>query len=230
MGIVRKVMLGISAVSVMLQSSCVLPGIQEAVSNIDNFRVSAYADADTPHHLKVYRVGDAYYMELYLRFVPVSTRMFYYETITNSTKGVRISEPEEEYVARVPAQPYLVRLTEQDVWHILQRRVAPPGDDAPMYIPAKDFDYARAERCAVRPVKFIHPYEYDKKARYGSPGYYYTTEAYHTGTLHTLTRPLAWAAWGVEVPVFIASNVVFYTTYFPYRAVKCRLFGCKNLR
>ncbi len=226
MGILRKIMLGVSAVSVMLQSSCVLPGIQRAVSNIDNHAVYRYADAETPHDLKVYRVDDAYYMELYLRFVPISTRMFYFEAITNRTEGFHISETEEEYIKRVPAQPYHVRLTEQDVWRILQRRVAPPADDAPKYIATKDFDFSRAERCAVRPVKLKGPY--DKKARLGTPNDYFPKEWEGTGTLHTLTRPLAWAAWGVEVPVFIVSNVVFYTTYFPYRIVKCRVFGCEK--
>ena len=41
-------------------------------------------------------------------------------------------------------------------------------------------------------------------------------------------RPVAWAAWGVEIPLFVASNAIFYTTYLPYRIVKVEVFGVKD--
>ena len=90
---------------------------------------------------------------------------------------------------------YLARLSDTDVFHILQRRVQQPGDEDTELIPEKDFDYARAERCAVNPVKF--KFNTRERAEYAHSEYYYPyIEPFSGGTLHTLLRPVAWAAWG----------------------------------
>ena len=63
------------------------------------------------------------------------------------------------------------KLSDTDVFHILQRKVEQPGDDSPELIDVNDFDFERATRCAVTPVKFKYPA--DKQAHYSYPEYYY---------------------------------------------------------
>ena len=203
-------------------SSCVVPGIQQTVNHIDNYHVYKESSAATPHDLKVYCLDGRYYMEVELWYEPVETGMFYYEAIVNRTKGICVSGTKNNEVKK-----YLARLSDTDVFHILQRRVQQPGDEDSELIPEKDFDYARAERCAVNPVKFkFNPRE---RAEYAHSEYYYPhIERFSGGTLHTLLRPVAWAAWGVEIPLFVASNAVFYGIYFPYRLVEVKVFGASR--
>ena len=126
-----------------------------------------------------------------------------------------------------PVKKFLAKLSDTDVFHILQRKVEQPGDDSPELIDVNDFDFARATRCAVNPVKFKHPA--DKQAHYSYPEYYYPRiERFDGGTLHTLMRPVAWAAWGVEIPLFVASNTFAYTIYLPYRVIKVKVLGIKD--
>lgn len=200
-------------------SSCVVPGIQQTINHIDNYRVIKDSSAATPHDLKVYCLDGRYYMEVELRYVPIETCMFYYEAIMSGTKGICVSGTKNNEVKK-----YLARLSDTDVFHILQRRVQQPGDEDFELIPEKDFDYARAERCAVNPVKF--KFNRRERAEYAHSEYYYPhIEPFSGGTLHTLLRPVAWAAWGVEIPLFVASNAVFYGIYFPYRLVEVKVFG-----
>ena len=200
-------------------SSCVVPGIQQTINHIDNYQVIKDSSAATPHDLKVYCLDGRYYMEVELRYVPIETCMFYYEAIMSGTKGICVAGSKNREVKK-----YLAKLSDTDVFHILQRRVQQPGDEDTGLIPEKDFDYARAERCAVNPVKFkFNPRE---RAEYAHSEYYYPhIEPFSGGTLHTLLRPVAWAAWGVEIPLFVASNALFYGIYAPYRVVEVHVFG-----
>jgi hypothetical protein len=203
-------------------SSCVVPGIQQTVNHIDNYHVYKKSSAATPHDLKVYCLDGRYYMEVELWYKPVETCMFYYEAIMSGTKGICVSGTKNNEVKK-----YLARLSDTDVFHILQRRVQQPGDEDSELIPEKDFDYARAERCAVNPVKF--KFNTRERAEYAHSEYYYPhIEPFSGGTLHTLLRPVAWAAWGVEIPLFVASNAVFYGIYFPYRVVEVKVFGASR--
>lgn len=203
-------------------SSCVVPGIQQTINHIDNYQVIKDSSAATPHDLKVYCLDGRYYMEVELRYVPIETCMFYFEAITNRTKGICVAGSKNREVKK-----YLAKLSDTDVFHILQRHVEQPGDDAPEFIAEKDFDYARAERCAVNPVKF--KFNTRERAEYAHSEYYYPyIEPFSGGILHTLLRPVAWAAWGVEIPLFVASNAVFYGIYFPYRVVEVKVFGASR--
>ena len=203
-------------------SSCVVPGIQQTINHIDNYQVIKDSSAATPHDLKVYCLDGRYYMEVELRYVPIETCMFYYEAIMSRTKGICVSGTKNREVKK-----YLAKLSDTDVFHILQRHVEQPGDDASELIAEKDFDYARAERCAVNPVKF--KFNRRERAEYAHSEYYYPhIEPFSGGSLHTLLRPVAWAAWGVEIPLFVASNALFYGIYAPYRVVEVKVFGASR--
>ncbi len=203
----------------LLLSSCVVPGIQQTISCIDYYRVTKVSSAETPHDLKVYCLDDRYYMEVELCYVPVETCMFYYAAIFSMTKGICVSGRKNNEVKK-----YLAKLSDKDVFHILQRRVEQPGDDDTELIAAEDFDYSRAERCPAKPVMFrFNPRE---KPHYAHSEYYYPKiERFSGGTLHTVMRPVAWAAWGIEIPLFVASNAVFYGIYLPYHLVEMHVFG-----
>ena len=208
--------------SSLLLGNCVIPGIQDTISNIDNYYVYRASSAKTPHELAVYSLDGRYYMEVELRYVPIETCMFYFEVITNRTKGICVSGSDEHRVKK-----YLAKLSDADVFRILQREVEQPADDGPKLVEPKDFDYARAERCTVRPVKF--KFHSNEAPKYGVPSEYYPyINRYEGGTLHTIMRPVAWAAWGIEIPLFVASNAIFYTTYLPYRIVEVKVFGVKD--
>lgn len=202
----------------LLLSSCVVPGIQSTIDHIDHYQVIKESSEDTPHELKVYCLDDRYYMEVELRYVPVATSMFYYDSFSGRTKGIRVSGSKDNEV-----KTYLAKLSDKDVFHILQRRVEQPGNDGPELIAKEDFDYARAERCAANPVKFsFNPRE---RAEYAHSEYYYPDiEPFSGGTLHTLLRPVAWAAWGIELPLFVASNAIFYGIWGPYRVIAVNVF------
>lgn len=210
----------LASLGALLLNSCVVPGIQQTIDNIDNYQVSKACSAESPHELKVYCLDGRYYMEVELRYVPVETCMFYYEAIMSRTKGICVSGRKNNEV-----KTYLAKLSDTDVFHILQRRVEQPGDDGPELIAQEDFDYARAERCAANPVMFRYAHQ-GGRVKYGIPiEYYPDIERFSGGTLHTLLRPLAWAAWGVEIPLFVASNALFYGIYAPYRMVEVKVFG-----
>lgn len=214
----------LSLCSVITLSSCVVPGIQELADDIGVQR-GYWADADmSPHELAVYRLDDAYYLEMQLRFVPVVSSMFEHcDMFGNSHALFEVGYRSEEEIAAVPAERYMVKLTPRHVADILQRQVA-PSEDAPALVAAADFDFARAERCPAKPVKFK---KYNRPGKeYGKAKDYYPYEGPVRYTAwHTATRPLAWAAWGVEVPVFVATNAVYYATVVPFDMIVEGLLG-----
>lgn len=206
-------------------SSCVFPGIQELADDIGVQR-GYWADADrSAHDLTVYRLDDAYYLEMQLRFAPVESCMFEHcDFWGNSHAAFCVGYMSKEEIAALPSERYLVKLAPHHVADILQRKVSEPPADAPQLIAAADFDFARAELCPAKPVK-LKKYNSTRK-EYGKARDYYPYERPVRYTAwHTASRPLAWAAWGVEIPVFVATNAVYYATVVPFDCLIEGLLG-----
>lgn len=204
-------------------SSCLVPGIHRTVDSIGVQSVYSKDTATRPHDLVVYSLDGSYYMEMQLRFVQCDLEIFRFEGLCGTTRGWRLYHTDSKELERIPTQKYLVRLSENDVFCILQRRVKALPEHAPKYIAAADFDYARAKRCAVKPLRFADTYN-PQRREYGSLSDYTPRLSRTTTSLHTYMRPLAWASWLIEVPVAVASNVVFYTVGIivipPYTAIE----------
>ncbi len=202
-----------------------VPGIQELADEI-GVQNGYWADTDkSPHDLVVYRLDDAYYLDAQLRFVPVVSSMFEHcDMFGNSDALFYVGYRSDEEIAAVPAERYMVKLSPDNVADLLQRKVAPPSEDAPALIAAADFDFARAERCPANPVKFKKynsPIkEYGKAQDYYPYGY----PIRHT-FWYTVSRPLAWASWGVEIPMFVATNAVYYAVVVPFDTIVEGLLG-----
>lgn len=225
MTVIRKVAcLGIMASALGL-SSCVVPGIQELADDIGVER-GHRAEADAhPKNSVVYRLDDVYYLEIQLHFAPVESCMFEHcDFWGNSHAAFCVGYKSKEAIEAMPSERYLVKLSPCHVADLLQRKVSEPPADAPELIAAADFDYSRAERCPAKPVK-LKKYNSNTK-EYGKASDYcpYINPVRYTAW-HTATRPLAWAAWGVEIPVFVATNAVYYATVVPFDILVESLLG-----
>ena len=86
-------------------------------------------NAERPQDLVVYSLDGAYFVEMQLRFEPVPTRMFYFWGMFSISGGFEVGKPTEEERAGNPYQPYLVELSAQKVFQLLQRKVDTAPED-----------------------------------------------------------------------------------------------------
>ncbi|MBR2125340.1 MAG: hypothetical protein IJ943_01225 [Akkermansia sp.] len=218
--LVRTISMALCALGL---SSCLVPGIHNTVDHIGVQSVYSKDTVTRPHDLVVYSLDGSYYMEMQLRFVQCDLEIFRFEGLSGSTGGWRLYHTDSKELERIPTEKYLVRLSKDDVFDILQHKVESLPENAPKYIAAAKFDYTRAKRCDVKPIQFTNTNN-PRLREYGPPSCYTPRLSTATTTLHTCMRPLAWASWLIEVPVAVVSNTVFYTVGLivvaPYRAIE----------
>lgn len=144
----------------------------------------------TAHDLRIYKLGNLYYMELYCQYVPQESGLFLLWTPhSGDMEQAPLFETSEEELLRTPVEAQMVLMNAEKVQHCLQIQVDNPPDDAEQMIPKEQFDFTRAVRCTPNPEKSGGP----GLERFWFNEYYMPQLPQKKNFLHYTLQPLAWS-------------------------------------
>lgn len=202
-----------------LLSSCIVSNFSGVADAVGREKLVSVPNDGHPKDLVVYKLGDAYYVEVQATWQHVSTRSFYFwDPFQGRTGGFRFWE---RYNRDAPKETYLLLLSANEVDGLLQKKIAEAPDGTPTLISATEFDYARAKRCTPRPKRFPK-YHDESKMVYGEADDYYSffihRERYSWA--HYAMQPVSWLAWAVDIPLTVAINAPLYLMIAPVGAAE----------
>ncbi len=149
----------------------------------------------TAHDLRIYRLDNVYYMELYCQYVPRESGLFLLWTPHGGDmEYVTLFETGPDEISRTPVEAHMVLMDAEKVQHCLQIQVDTPPEDAARMIPKERFDFSRAVRCTLHPERLNEP----GLERFWYNGYYMPQLPQRKNGLHYAMQPLAWTLKVVE--------------------------------
>ena len=199
-------------------SSCIVPNLSGVADAVGREKLVSVPNDGHPKDLVVYKLGDAYYVEVQASWQHVSERSFYFwDPFQGRRGGFRFWE---RHNTNAPKETYLRLLWADQVQDLLQKKVAEPPQDAPALIPQAEFDYSRAVRCTPRPKRFPD-YQDESKLVYGNADDYYSVcYRERASWAHYAMQPVSWLAWAVDVPLTVAVNAPIYALMLPWAATQ----------
>lgn len=207
------------AMCILSFSGCIAPNFSGVVDAIGRETTVFEPNDGHPRDLVVYRLGDAYYVEVQATWQHVPARCLYFsDPFQGETGGFRLWTEHDE---QAPKHTYLVRLSACEVDNLLQKKVPYPPEDSARIIPKEQFDYKNARRCMTNPRRF--PQYNSSKLSYGRADNYYRTYAWtqeRRSWLNYAVQPLSWAMWAVDIPVGVAINGTLYLLMAPVMATQ----------
>jgi hypothetical protein len=203
---------------VLSLSSCIVPNFSGVSDAVGREKLVSVPNDGHPKDLVVYKLGDAYYVEVQATWQHVSERSFYFwDPFQGRTGGFRFWE---RYNRDAPKETYLLLLSANEVDGLLQKKVAEAPDGTPTLISATEFDYARAKRCTPRPKRFPD-YQDESKLVYGNADDYYSVcYRERASWAHYAMQPVSWLAWAVDIPLTVAINAPLYLMIAPVGAAE----------
>ena len=144
----------------------------------------------TAHDLRIFKLDDLYYMELYCQYVPRERGLFrLWVPHGGDMEYVILFKKDHDALARIPVEANMVLMDAETVQHCLQIKVAHPPQDAERVIPKERFDFSRAVRCTPNPEKLDEP----GLERFWYNEYYMPHVPKRKNGLHYAVQPVAWA-------------------------------------
>lgn len=144
----------------------------------------------TAHDLRIFKLDDLYYMELYCQYVPRERGLFrLWVPHGGDMEYVMLFKKDHDALARIPVEANMVLMDAETVQHCLQIKVAHPPQDAERVIPKERFDFSRAVRCTPNPEKLDEP----GLERFWYNEYYMPHVPKRKNGLHYAVQPVAWA-------------------------------------
>ena len=202
-----------------LLSSCIVSNFNGVADAVGREKLVSEPNDGHPKDLVVYKLGDAYYVEMQATWQHVSERSFYsWDPFQGKRGGLHFWRGHN---SNAPKETYLRLLSAEQVDGLLQKKVAEAPDGTPTLISATEFDYSRAKRCTPRPKRFPD-YQDESKLVYGNADDYYYSVCYRerTSWAHYAMQPVSWLAWAVDVPLTVAINAPLYLMIAPVGAAE----------
>lgn len=149
----------------------------------------------TPHNMRIYKLGELYYMELYFQYAPIENGLIR----SFSFRGgydlhLKTSDPYLTDLGKEPVEAQMVLMDKACVKKCLQIDVPEVPDSAAKMIPVNEFDFSKAKRCKPNPLT----YDYG-----GKPTYFFMTEycpeiPRKRSRYHYILEPISWPIKVVE--------------------------------
>lgn len=110
----------------------------------------------TAHDLRIYKLGDLYYMELYFQYTQIRTGLARAWSFGHGGSDVilEIADPESADLSQVPVEGQMVLMSKEDVKNCLQIDIPEVPRNAPKLIPIHQFDFSTATRCKPNPCTY----------------------------------------------------------------------------
>ena len=149
----------------------------------------------TPHNMRIYKLGELYYMELYFQYIPIENglvRSFSYRD--GLALHLKTSDPYHPNLKEPPVEAKMVLMNKDCVKNCLQIDVPEVPASATKIIPVDEFDFSQAKRCKPNP----RTYDYGGRQNYFFMTEYYPQIPRQRSWYHYILEPVSWPIQAVE--------------------------------
>ena len=171
---------------------------------------TAYVSAN-PQDFQIYKLGNAYYMKMYITYAQKKTALFKMYTVFGEDKFCEFWSPTKERKASLSPKPYMVLMEPISVYRCLRiKQYSPPAEALPT-IPYEEFDFTSAQQCKVN-------LEQAKDGGYFSNKHYTPHPRLHEQkyAIHYALKPVSWALTAVDfVPQAIQASAFGLFIWLP---------------
>ena len=159
----------------------------------------------TPHNMRIYKLGELYYMELYFQYAPIENGLAR-DWSPHGGLGICLKTVDPYYVnlRNKPVEAKMVLMDKECVKKCLQIDVPEVPVTAAKMIPIDKFDFSKAKRCKPNPETFV----YEGKTDYYIMSSYYPEIPRQRRWYHYILEPVSWPIQAVEYlpdAVFVTS-------------------------
>ena len=150
----------------------------------------------TPQNMRIYKLGDLYYMELYFQYAPIENGLAR-DWSPHGGLGIFLKTVDPYYVnlKKTPVEAKMVLMDKECVKNCLQIDVPEVPLLATRMIPVNEFDFSKAKRCKPNPEPFVYE---GKTGYYGMSDFYYPEIPRQRRWYHYILEPLSWPITVVE--------------------------------
>jgi len=171
---------------------------------------TAYVSAN-PLDFQIYKLGNAYYMKMYITYAQKKTALFKMYTIFGEDNFCDFWRPTKVRIASLTPKPYMVLMEPTSVYRCLKiKQYAPPPEALPT-IPYEEFDFASAQQCKVNLEKakdggYFNNKHYTPRPRLHEQKY----------AIHYVLKPVSWALTAVDfVPQAVQASAFGLFIWLP---------------
>ena len=159
----------------------------------------------TPQNMRIYKLGDLYYMELYFQYAPIENGLAR-DWSPHGGFGICWTTVDPYYVnlRNKPVEAKMVLMDKECVKKCLQIDVPEVPVTAAKMIPIDKFDFSKAKRCKPNPETFV----FEGKTDYYIMSSYYPEIPRQRRWYHYILEPVSWPIQAVEYlpdAVFVTS-------------------------
>ena len=171
---------------------------------------TAYVSAN-PQDFQIYKLGNAYYMKMYITYAQKKTALFKMYTVFGEDTFCEFWSPTKERKASLSPEPYMVLMEPISVYRCLRiKQYTPPAEALPT-IPYAEFDFASAQQCKVDLEKakdggYFNNKHYAPRPRLPEQKY----------AIHYALKPVSWALTAVDfVPQAVQASAFGLFIWLP---------------
>ena len=210
----------LSAVCALILNGCFMINLQHALDTVGKERpLVAQNNAKSARDLIVYRLDDNYYMQLDLKFMKEESGLLVWSGWGNHSAAIDLNTWTKEKLDAAPIETYMVLMNPYSVENSLQVKTEKAPEDTPQLIPIAEFDFAKATRCTPNPKRYTSG-DWKGQTYKLEDCYPNLNHRYRYSLLHYMVKPLYWASWGVEIPVFVVTNTTLYAIVMPFELIQ----------
>ena len=210
----------LSIVCVLLLNGCFMINLPHALDSVGKESPQvAKSSAKSARDLIVYRLNDMYYMQLELKFMQVESGLLVWSGWGNHSAAIELNTWTKEKLDAAPVETYMVLMNPYSVENTLQIKTEKAPEDEPRLIPIAEFDFAKATRCNPNPKRYTSG-DWKGQTCKLEDCYPNLNHRYRYSLLHYIIKPLYWASWGVEIPVFVVANTTLYSIVLPFEIIQ----------
>lgn len=171
----------------------------------------------TAHDLRIYKLGDFYYMELYFQYTQIRTGLARSWSFGHGGSDVilEVADPETADLSQVPVEGQMVLMSKEDVKNCLQIDIPEVPRSAQKLIPVNQFDFSKATRCKPNPRTYTDNGQEELLSIHS----YFPEIPRKRAAYHYVLEPISWPLQAVEHLPEIALMIPLAIILPPFAAV-----------
>ncbi len=168
-------------------------------------------DSANPQDFLIYKLGNAYYMKMYITYAQKKTALFKMYTVFGEDKFCEFWNPTKERISSLSSEPYMVLMEPVSVYRCLRIKQYTPPSEALLTIPYAEFDFDSAQQCEVNLEKAKAGGYFNNKHYTPSPRLHEQKYA-----IHYALKPVSWALTAVDfVPQAVQASAFGLFIWLP---------------
>jgi hypothetical protein len=171
---------------------------------------NAYVSAN-PQDFQIYKLGNAYYMKMYITYAQKKTALFKMYTVFGEDRFCELWSPNKVRIASLTPEPYMVLMEPTSGYRCLRIKQVAPPQGALHAIPYDEFDFSTAQQCKVNLEKakdggYFNNQHYTPNPRLPEQKY----------AIHYALKPVSWALTAVDfVPQAVQASAFGLFIWLP---------------